>query len=284
MRRRVTGALTTLALTGLCLWGLVRLLEPRLAFFPAAGEQMTPGDHGLAFTPLDVRTADGELLRAWWIPREAPLASVVYFHGNGGNLSLWSPVFAELHRHGYAVLAWDYRGYGSSTGRPSERGLYRDADAVVGLVRARGLDRAPAPLVYWGRSLGATVAAYAASVQAPDGIVLEAGFPSARELFERNPLMLGLSVFSSYRFPTAEWMSRVTAPTLVLHGTADTIIPFRMGERLYEGLPGPRRFHAIPGGDHNDLSPRDGEAYWEAVRTFVADLAARGSGAAGMVD
>jgi hypothetical protein len=282
--KSMTGVLVTLALTCLFLWGLVRLFEPKLAFFPAGGEQMTPADHGLAFTPLDVSATDGERLRAWWIPRDRPLANVVFFHGNGGNLSLWSPVFAELHLRGYSVLAWDYRGYGSSTGRPSERGLYRDADAIVGLVRKRALDRADAPLLYWGRSLGATVAAYAASVQAPDGVVLEAGFPSARALFEGNPLMRLLSLFSSYRFPTAEWMQRVTAPALVIHGTADSVIPFRMGERLHEGLRGPKRFHAIPGGDHNDLSPRDGDAYWAAVRAFVSGLPARGAGAAGMVD
>jgi hypothetical protein len=239
---------------------------------------MTPRDHGLAFIPIDVQTSDGERLRAWWIPHERPLASVVFFHGNGGNLSLWSPVFAELHRHGYAVLAWDYRGYGSSTGRPGERGLYRDADAIVGLVRERALDRTGAPLLYWGRSLGTAVAAYAASVQAPDGVVLEAGFPSARALFEGQPLMRLLSLFSSYRFPTADWMERVQVPALVIHGTADSVIPFRMGERLYGGLRGKKRFHAIPGGDHNDLSPRDGEAYWAAVREFVAELAARASG------
>jgi hypothetical protein len=273
--KNMTGTVVTLLLTGALLWALVRVLEPRLAFFPTGGEQMTPADHGLAFAPIDVPTSDGERLRAWWIPREQPLANVVFFHGNGGNLSLWSPVFAELHRQGYAVLAWDYRGYGSSTGRPGERGLYRDADAIVGLVKERGLDRAGVPLVYWGRSLGATVAAYAASVRAPDGVVLEAGFPSARALFERNPVMLVLSFFSSYRFPTAEWMDRVTAPALVLHGTDDSVIPYRMGERLYEGLRGPKRFHAIPGGDHNDLSPRDGEAYWTAVRGFVASLTAR---------
>ena len=272
--KNMTGTVVTLVLTGALLWALVRVLEPRLAFFPTGGEQMTPADHRLAFSAIDVRTSDGERLRAWWIPREQPLANVVFFHGNGGNLSLWSPVFAELHRQGYAVLAWDYRGYGSSTGRPGEGGLYRDADAIVGLVKERGLARSGVPLVYWGRSLGATVAAYAASVRAPDGVVLEAGFPSARALFERNPVMLVLSFFSSYRFPTAEWMERVTAPALVLHGTDDSVIPYRMGERLYEGLRGPKRFHAIPGGDHNDLAPRDGEAYWTAVRGFVASLRA----------
>ena len=282
--KNMTGTVVTLVLTGALLWALVRVLEPRLAFFPTGGEQMTPADHRLAFSAIDVRTSDGERLRAWWIPREQPLSNVVFFHGNGGNLSLWSPVFAELHRQGYAVLAWDYRGYGSSTGRPGEGGLYRDADAIVGLVKERGLARSGVPLVYWGRSLGATVAAYAASVRAPDGVVLEAGFPSARALFERNPVMLVLSFFSSYRFPTAEWMERVTAPALVLHGTDDSVIPYRMGERLYEGLRGPKRFHAIPGGDHNDLAPRDGEAYWAAVRAFVDGLPTRAPGPAGMVD
>ena len=282
--KTLTGPAITLALTCVFLWLLVRLFEPRLAFFPTGGEQMTPRDHGLAFTPIDVQTSDGERLRAWWIPHDRPLASVVFFHGNGGNLSLWSPVFAELHRHGYAVLAWDYRGYGSSTGRPGERGLYRDADAIVGLVGQRALDRAGVPLLYWGRSLGAAIAAYAASIRAPAGVVLEAGFPSARALFEGQPLMRLLSLFSSYRFPTASWMSSVRVPALVIHGAADSVIPFRMGERLYRDLPGPKRFHAIPEGDHNDLSPRDGEAYWAAVRAFVADLPARGPGGPGMVD
>lgn len=253
------------------LWFLVRALEPRLAFFPLKGEQATPADSGLRYDGFDVGTADGETLRAWWLPHDRPHANVVYFHGNGGNLSLWSPVLVELQRHGYAVFAFDYRGYGTSTGTPSERGLYRDVDAVVRAAAER-VTGADVPVIYWGRSLGTAMAAYAATLRAPDGVVLEAGFPEARAIFAGSPVLSVLSHLSSYRFPTASWMAGVTSPTLVLHGTADSVIPFRLGEELYATLREPKRFHAIEGGDHNDTRPRDAEAYWKAVGQFVKGL------------
>jgi len=253
------------------LWLGVRAAEPRLAFFPFRGEDVTPQRFGIRFEALDVRTADGETLRAWWLPHEAARAQVVYFHGNGGNLALWSPVLAGLHRRGFSVLAVDYRGYGLSTGRPSERGLYRDIDATLTLLdEARRDPRVP--LVYWGRSLGTAVAAYAAARRAPDGVLLEAGFPDARALLRHMPVLWALSWFSSYRFPTARWMRDVRVPTLVIHGTEDTIVPFEVGEQLFAQLAGPKRFHAVPGGDHNDIAPRRPDEYWRAVDAFIAGL------------
>ena len=253
------------------LWLGVRAAEPRLAFFPFRGEDVTPERFGIRFEALDVRTADGETLRAWWLPHEAARAQVVYFHGNGGNLALWSPVLAGLHRRGFSVLAVDYRGYGLSTGRPSERGLYRDVDAALTLLgEARRDPRVP--LVYWGRSLGTAVAAYAAARRAPDGVLLEAGFPDARALLRHMPVLWALSWFSSYRFPTARWMRDVRVPTLVIHGTEDTIVPFEVGEQLFAQLAGPKRFHAVPGGDHNDIAPRRPDEYWRAVDAFIAGL------------
>ena len=99
---------------------LVRLLEPRLAFFPFPGETTTPRDLGLAYEPLTIETSDGERLRAWLIPHHQPGVLVVYFHGNGGNLSNWTPILAGIARQGYPVLAVDYRGYGVSIG-PADR-------------------------------------------------------------------------------------------------------------------------------------------------------------------
>ena len=271
MTRTALGLVFTLACTLGALWILVRLLEPRAAFFPSRGEQVTPAAMGVAFDALDVRTGDGETLRAWRLPHARPLAEVVYFHGNGGNLALWSPVLAGLHRRGFSVLAVDYRGYGLSTGRPSERGLYRDIDATLTLLdEARRDPRVP--LVYWGRSLGTAVAAYAAARRAPDGVLLEAGFPDARALLRHMPVLWALSWFSSYRFPTARWMLDVRVPTLVIHGTEDTIVPFEVGEQLFAQLAGPKRFHAVPGGDHNDIAPRRPDEYWRAVDAFIAGL------------
>lgn len=247
---------------------LVRMVEARLAFFPLPGEPVTPVDVGLVYDQVDVRTADGETLRAWWLPREDAAATVFYLHGNGGHLSMWLPVIERVWRRGYAVFALDYRGYGASTGSPSERGLYRDVEAALDALDGR---RPRRPVVYWGRSLGAVMAAYAAAHRAPDGLVLEAGFPDARAVLAGSPLWL-LSWLSSYRFPAADHLARVRVPTLVMHGDRDGIIPFPLGERLHAAAPGPKRFFVIAGGDHNDVDPPDPDAYWRAVAEFVEAL------------
>jgi fermentation-respiration switch protein FrsA (DUF1100 family) len=257
---------------------LVRLIEPRFAFYPVAGESSTPAAFGIAHEALTIATADAEQLHGWRLAaqqrqaeppaRNLPRAHVVYFHGNGGNLSIWAPVLAGLARRGYAVTAFDYRGYGRSTGRPSERGLYRDVDAVI--ERFWNDDRPPGPVVYWGRSLGGAMAAYAAARRAPDAVILESAFPDVRSLLRGHPLLSLFALFSSYRFPAGEFLRQVQARVLVIHGDSDRIIPFSQGEALYEDIGGPKRFLRIRGGDHNDLTPADPDEYWTTVGEFIA--------------
>ena len=264
----------TLALTVLALFALVRWLEPRMAFFPFRGEDETPQDLGLAFEALTLPTSDGEQLRAWRIAPPAPQAvraRILYFHGNGGNLSNWTPILGGIARRGYAVLAIDYRGYGMSTGRPTERGLYRDVDAVVKAQWPAG----DAPLIYWGRSLGGAMAAYAATVQRPDGVIIEAGFPDARSVLRGSPVMAVLALFSSYRFPAAEYLTRASVPVLVMHGDRDSVIPFPLGRELFERIPEPKTFVVVHGGDHNDAAAPDPAAYWAAIDHFVHTLPRR---------
>jgi fermentation-respiration switch protein FrsA (DUF1100 family) len=264
--------LAAIAVAGLAALTLfVRLIEPALAFFPSPGEDATPGDYGAPFRADTIVTSDGERVRVWHLPHDAPMARVVYFHGNGGNLSMWSPILADLWQHGLDIVAIDYRGYGVSTGRPTESGLYRDVDATLAFVRER-LPPITAPLVYWGRSLGTSMAAYAAAGHLPAGVVLEAGFPSARSVLETNPLLWTLSWFSSYRFATAERMASVRCPALVLHGDRDSVIPYRLGQRLFTSVNEPKTFVTIRGGDHNDATPADPETYWTSIRQFVDDL------------
>jgi fermentation-respiration switch protein FrsA (DUF1100 family) len=248
---------------------LVVSLEPRLAFYPFPGQDATPSALGLAYEDLFLRTSDDERVQAWVVPHPQARANVLYWHGNGGNLALWLDVIAGIQRQGFTVLALDYRGYGRSTGSPSEAGLYRDADALLEEYWSRRHGPG-AKTVYWGRSLGATVAAYATTVRAPDALVLESSFPDKRSLLASYPLYLLLNPLSRYRFPTSEFLAGYAGPALVVHGRADTIVPFGEGEKVYEQLTTQRKtLAAIDGADHNDLHIANPEAYWQRIRQFL---------------
>jgi uncharacterized protein len=260
---------------------LVWWLEPRMAFFPTDGVQQTPAAYNLEFEDLRIATEDGETLHGWWLPHPAPRAQVIFWHGNGGNLALWLDVIAGLRKQDFAVLAVDYRGYGDSTGRPSEQGLYRDADAALKVFDER-LRKPGTPVIHWGRSIGSPVAAYTAGRRRPDAVVLESPFPDIIAVIAGNPVMRFLSLFSSYRFPTSRYLEQYDGPLLVIHGDADRIIPFSAGRRVFEEARGSRKtFVPIPGADHNDLHVANPVPYWRGIDAFVAGLDRSASGAGG---
>jgi fermentation-respiration switch protein FrsA (DUF1100 family) len=265
LRIFVIGVLTLVVLKLLVTW-----LEPRAVFYPLRGEQETPARLGIRFESLRLRAADGVELAAWQLEPEAPKADIVYFHGNGGNLSLWLPVLATLHRFGYRVLAVDYRGYGTSAGTPSEQGLYADAEAVAR--HAMTNRQAGRPLLYWGRSLGGAVAAAAARAAPPDALILESTFPDKASVLRLNPLMRLLNAFSSYRLDTLDHLRGFTRPVLVVHAEGDSIIPFRLGRELFERLDAPKTFVTLKEGDHNDLYDAGNSTYWKPIHAFIEAL------------
>ncbi len=250
------------------LWALVIWVQPRMAFFPMRGVQRTPESAGIPYRDLRIVTSDGVALHGWWMEHPTPRAQIIYWHGNGGNLSLWLDVLVDLRNRGFSVLAVDYRGYGDSGGSASERGIYRDADATIAY-HARHFRRQNARTVYWGRSLGSVVGAYAAAASRPDALILESAFPDARSLFADNPLLLGLSYLSTYRFPTSRHLSRYDGPLLVVHGDADTVIPFARGQMVFEAAPSrAKTFVSLSGADHNEAYARRPD-YWPAIDRFL---------------
>lgn len=264
--------LLTVVLIG-CLWALVLWAQPRMAFFPSSGVQETPAAVGLPYTDLHVVTSDSVTLHGWWLEHPSPRGQILYWHGNGGNLSLWLPVFADIRQRGFSVMAVDYRGYGGSDGTPSERGIYRDAEAAIAHF-SRHLRRDGSPTIYWGRSLGSVVAAFAAARVPPDVLILESAFPDARSVFAGNPLLLGLSFLATYRFPTSRHLENYRGPLLVIHGDADSLIPFKGGRTVFERAPSPQKtFVALEGADHNDMYARRPD-YWAAVNRFLESLIA----------
>lgn len=253
--------------------GVIGALESRFVFFPYKGEDETPASLGIPYRVVPLPSSDGESLVAWQLEPEQPIADVVYFHGNGGNLSVWLPVLAALHRLNLRVLALDYRGYGLSTGSPSEEGVYLDAEAAVrhAASNRRGAAR---PLLFWGRSLGGPIAASATRTVMPDGLVLESTFPDKAAVAGTQPVLRALNAFASYRFSTVEFLRDFDRPVLVMHGERDSIVPFRLGRDLFERLGAPKQFAAIPGADHNDFFDASRAAYWEPVLELVSRLRA----------
>lgn len=270
MNRLTTYALIAV-LSVIALKLLVWYLEPRLVFFPFSGVQETPRALGLDFRDLSIPTRDGERLNAWWLEPADARADVVFFHGNGGNLSNWLPIIAGMHVHKLAVVAVDYRGYGASTGRPSEQGIYRDADATLDFFW-RELHRPPRPVVYWGRSLGTAAAAYAAQVRVPDALILESPFPDKASVIAGSPVFQFLNLFASSRFPTSEFLRSYSGPALVVHGDADATVDLRLGRRVFDALRGTKQLVIIHGADHNDLHEVDPARYWEGVDAFLRSI------------
>lgn len=258
------------ALIGLKL--LVVWLEPRMAFYPIEGVQESPALAAIPFQDVTIPTADGERLHGWWLDAPGARAQVVFFHGNGGNLSLWLDAIVGIRRHGCSVLAIDYRGYGASTGRPSENGLYRDAEASIQIFRDR-LRKPGVPVIYWGRSIGSPVAAHAAGRLPPDALVLESPMPDVRSLLRTNPVLWLLSFLSSYRFPTARLVKHYKGPVLIIHGEADSIVPHEAGRQVFDAAETSRKtFVTIAGADHNDLHLVNPRQYWDAIETFMSGV------------
>lgn len=260
-------------LAGICLvlWWAVPRLENVFVFRPIPDVSRTPADLGIPFEQLFIETPDGCRLSAWHLCPDDPVGSVIYFHGNGGNLGILTEILALLYGSGLQVMAIDYRGYGWSTGRPSEQGLYLDAVASVRYFR-ENLKQPRLAVVYWGRSLGGCVAAYAASHDPPDGLILETAFPSKASLLRNYPSFRPFHLFSRCRLDTLRYLKSQHFPVLLVHGDRDRTVPLEQGRLLFEKLAGPKQFYCVQGADHLSVHRIDTNAYIERVLRFVQEV------------
>jgi hypothetical protein len=235
--------------------GLVTLLyfaQRSLQYFPER-QRTTPAAAGLPEAEEAVLdTPDGERVIVWHVPPRAGNPVIVYFHGNGASLRWRVDRFRALTNDGSGLVALSYRGYGGSSGSPSEAGLINDGRTAYAFAQARyPADR----IVLWGESLGSAVAVAVAAEKPVGQLVLEAPFSSAADVGAAAYWFVPVRWLMKDQFRSDLLIGKVSAPVLVLHGDRDAVVPIALGERLYGLINAPKKFVRFPGSGHNDLGP-----------------------------
>ncbi len=250
---------------------MIRPLLNSLLYFPSREIIETPDRAGLDYRDLAPATEDGERLHGWWITaRTESLGHLLLCHGNAGNVGDRVLHAALLAAVGFDVLLFDYRGYGRSSGRPSEEGTYRDARAALAcLLEQRGVDRTR--VFYLGESLGGAVALDLALERPPAGLVLLSAFTGVRELGRLHYPFLPAALIPD-AYPTLRRIRALRAPILVLHGERDEIVPLAQGRALFEAAPEPRRIHVFRDLGHNDLVPLGGAELADVIASWAGSL------------
>ena len=253
---------------------VLRLFESRMIFFPDYPSRLGGDWHPPALAPDDVwlTASDGTKLHAWWVSNPEAKFTFLAFHGNASNIANREATYDFLRGTPGNILALEYRGYGHSEGKPSEVGLYLDADAAYQfLVNTKRID--PRFILSFGQSLGTTVAADLAARRKVGGLILEAPLPSAsraaKKLFWFLP---GLSVLVHSQFDTISKLNKVTAPILVVQCTHDPVLPFQFGQEVYNAAPSPKRFLWVEGECHEESSLIAPAEYRSTLQQFIESL------------
>jgi uncharacterized protein len=243
---------------------LLYFAQRSMQYLPDAS-RISPAAAGLAAAEeVVLDTADGERVIAWHLPPRDGAPVVLYFHGNGGALAWRTERFRALTADGTGLVALSYRGYGGSTGSPTEAGLIADGRAAYAFTAARY----PAErIVVWGESLGSGVAVAIAAELPVGRVVLETPFTSAADVGAAHYWFLPVRLLMKDQFRSDLRIANVTAPVLVMHGDRDTVVPFALGERLYGLINAPKRFVRFPALDHNELGQRAVAAAKEFLAT-----------------
>lgn len=261
-----------------CLGAAVVLsfLQSRLVYHPRRPIEETPAAYGLAYEDVSLTTADNVSLHGWWVPADRSRGTMLFFHGNAGNISHRTETLEIFNRLGMNSLIIDYRGYGRSGGKPSEAGTARDADAAWDyLVNDRQID--PQRIVIFGRSLGGAVAIELATRKPCQALIAESTFTSIPDMSKAIlPIFPRFLVRFGYR--SIDRIASVGCPVLVVHSPDDDLVPYEFGRELYKAAVEPKAFLEIKG-SHNEGFLLSLEAYLAGMDAFLSELLGPAEGA-----
>ena len=244
----------------------------RMVFQPSTVMEGSPGDLERPYEDVFFKASDGTRLNGWFYPANTNVTGLVVLvcHGNAGNLSHRLSLIDILRKAGASVFAFDYRGFGRSEGKPSEKGVYLDADAAFEWLRSRGFCQTN--IIALGESLGGGVVCELSTRKQLAGLILQSTFTSVPDVAAEMISWLPVRLLLTTRFNNHDKLKRINIPVLVLHGRKDTIIPFRHAEKNFAVIPTRSKYFAELDGDHNDASTVSAKKYEWAVTEFLTKL------------
>lgn len=254
---------------------LLFLMQSRVLYQPSRNYDRDPADYGLRYEAVTLSTPDGETLAGWYIPAADANRTVLFCHGNAGNISHRLDTLKMFHELQLNCLIVDYRGYGQSTGKPTEIGTRIDMLAgFQWLIEEKGL--LPEQIVLFGRSLGGSVAAAIARDVNPAALVLESTFTSFDDIGSHYYPWLPVRLCSRFNYNTLETIEQVTCPVLVIHSPSDEIIPYTFGQQIFAAANEPKQFADLKG-THNAGFYDNAVLYMQIWKNWLEQLSAAGS-------
>ena len=263
--------------TWLLLAIFIYFFQTKLIFFPHNEIEATPALISLQHEDISLTTTDGEVLNAWWVPHPEARATILFLHGNAGNISHRLDSIDIFHQLGLSVLIIDYRGYGNSTGEPSEQGTYIDAETAWNyLVNEKNIQSDD--IIIFGRSLGGAVATWLAEKHPSAGLIVESSFTSIADMGKHYYPYLPTSLLARIKYSSIDRIANIKSPTLFIHSKGDEVIPYKYGKQLFtEALKETtteKSFLDTIGG-HNDGFLLSGKQYIDGLKRFITDIVQR---------
>lgn len=250
-RKKILELIFSIVVIYMCGLGWLYYRQRGMIFFP---DQSLPDAARFGMELATTKTDDGLVLNGWYRPPVNPSGlTILLFHGNGGNIAMRDFKARVFTDAGYGVLLAEYRGYGGNPGEASEEGFFRDGQAWLSWLATMqyGFEK----IVVYGESIGSGTAVFTAA-QSPRpvrALILETPFTSLVDVAQRSMPFVPVGLLLKDRFDNTGRIKNISVPLLVLHGTADSTVPYDLGLRLYEAANDPKRMETFPGGEHNDL-------------------------------
>jgi len=238
-------------------------------YLPSKKIETLPDHHHIDYENVYFTSSDNNKLNGWFIEADNAQATVLFCHGNAGNISILIETIEILKNLNLNVLVFDYRGYGLSEGAPTEEGTYSDAKAAYDyLTKTKNIS--PSKLIIFGRSLGGPIASWLAQQFPPKAIILESTFTSMLDMAHRRFPYIPAKMMVRYTYPTETYVKNFTKPTLIIHSSEDELIPYSMGQKLYDNITTTKVIAEIHG-DHGNGFFTSGQEYIDCLRKFLSD-------------